>query len=153
MINDIVIEQQIDADGRDVFATKDVTISVTCKPKYVYSSSATHWANDAYKDRLLFPEEHEIHGTGADVSRKGKTGLVFLQDTVKQFDLYMNIPGDYRRIVQGDAHREREKLRVQTLHARIKSTKVDLEQDQHTPHTTSHELSGRSWNHSRITAM
>ena len=64
-------------------------------PNNVYSSSATHWANDAYKDRLLSPEEHEIHGTGADVSRKAKTGLVFLQDTMKQFDLYMNIPGDY----------------------------------------------------------
>ena len=129
MINVIAIEQQIDAGGRDVFATKDVTISVTCKPKYVYSSSATHWANDAYKDRLLFPEEHEIHGTGADVSRNAKTGLVFLQDTMKQFDLHMNIPGDYGRIVQGDAHTERERLGVGTLHARIKSTKVDLKQD------------------------
>ena len=75
MINNM--EEQT-TDGRDIFVTKDVTISVTCKPKLVYSSSAAHWANDAYQDRLLFPEEYEVEGTGADVPRNTKTTLVFL---------------------------------------------------------------------------
>ena len=38
--------------------------------------------------------------------------------------------------MQGDAHRERENFGVQTVHARIKSTKVDLKHDQHAPHMT-----------------
>ena len=48
----------------DTFSTEEVTISVNAKPKYYYPSSATNWANDLYKDRLAFPEEHEIQGTG-----------------------------------------------------------------------------------------
>ena len=35
---------------------EDVTVTVTCKPKKFYPSSATNWFNDLY----LFPEEHEL---------------------------------------------------------------------------------------------
>ena len=59
MISDM--QEEISSES-DVFVTKNVTISVTCNPRLVYNSSATNWANDAYKDRLLFPEEHEVHG-------------------------------------------------------------------------------------------
>ena len=44
---------------------------------------------------------------------------------MRQFQL-MNMPGDYGRITKGDSHREREKLRLGTLLARIESTKADL---------------------------
>ena len=123
MIKDV---EQKTIDGHDVFVTKDVTISVTTKPKLVYSSSATHWANDAYKDRLLFPEEHEIDGSGVNVSRETKTALVFLRDSMRQFQL-MNIPGDYERITEGDNYKDREQLRLGTLLARIESTKAELD--------------------------
>ena len=49
------------------------SVSHASQNLYVYSSSATHWANAAFKNRLLFSEEHEIGGTGADVTRKAKT--------------------------------------------------------------------------------
>ena len=61
-VNLIVKEMTETAD--DIFATEDAIISVTVKPKIWYGSSATNWANDIYKDRLDFPEEHEIDGAG-----------------------------------------------------------------------------------------
>ena len=67
--------------GRDVYASTDVTVSVTCKPKVCYGSSATNWANDAYKDRLTFPEEHKVKSTGAPKL----SGLSFLHGSCKQF--------------------------------------------------------------------
>ena len=44
----------------DKFVREDVTVTVTCKSKKVYPSSATNWFNDLYSIRYLFPEEHEI---------------------------------------------------------------------------------------------
>jgi hypothetical protein len=44
----------------DKFVRENVTVTVTCKPKKVYPSSATNWFNDLYSIRYLFPEEHEI---------------------------------------------------------------------------------------------
>ena len=52
--------------GRDSFAIVDSKISVTCscKPKLIHKSSSTNWANDAYHDRLMFPDEHEVTDDG-----------------------------------------------------------------------------------------
>ena len=33
---------------------------LTCKPKHVYPSSATNWANDLFANRYLFRNEHEM---------------------------------------------------------------------------------------------
>lgn len=52
--------KETEQNGRDVYVTKDMTISVTCKPINSYSISATNWANDMYRDRLDFPSEHEV---------------------------------------------------------------------------------------------
>ena len=51
---------------------------------------------------------------------------------MRQFQL-MNIPGDYERVVQGHSHKEREKLRVGTLHAQIESANADLGEGLHAP--------------------
>jgi hypothetical protein len=67
--------------GRDRYVTGDVIISVTCKPKLLYPSSSTNWANDLYADRLQFPEEREIKDTGVDeLTRQEKSALVIVQD-------------------------------------------------------------------------
>lgn len=44
----------------DKFVREDVTVTVTCKPKKLYPSSATNWFNELYSVRYLFPEEHEL---------------------------------------------------------------------------------------------
>jgi hypothetical protein len=108
-----MVEKRI--NDRDTFATTDVTISVTCKPKVSYPSSASNWANDMYMDRMEFPEEHELEGTGLDsLSREVKTSLVFLRDSLKQFKL-MTLQEDYIKALQGGDHVKREKLRLSVL--------------------------------------
>ena len=61
IINDM--EEVIDDKGKDSFAMKDAIPLVSCKPKYIYDSSSTKWANDMYYTRLCFPEKHEESGT------------------------------------------------------------------------------------------
>ncbi|CAH3036319.1 unnamed protein product [Porites lobata] len=48
--------KEVPYNGTDKFVREDVTVTVTCKPKTFYPSSATNWFNDLY----LFPEEHEL---------------------------------------------------------------------------------------------
>lgn len=48
--------KEVPYNGTDKFVREDVTVTVTCKPKKFYPSSATNWFNDLY----LFPEEHEL---------------------------------------------------------------------------------------------
>lgn len=40
--------EEVEHQGRDKFTPTDVTVTVTCKPKHVYPSSATNWANDMF---------------------------------------------------------------------------------------------------------
>ena len=47
----------------DRYVRDDVTVTVTCKPKLVYPSTATNWFNDFYHVRYLFPQEHELEKT------------------------------------------------------------------------------------------
>ena len=62
-----------------------------------------------YRDRLEFPEDHEVPNTGLEtLSRKSKTKLVFLKDSLTQFTI-MNIREDYVRCVDGGEFLEREK--------------------------------------------
>jgi len=52
--------KEVPYNGTDKFVREDVTVTVTCKPKKLYPSSATNWFNDLYSVRYLFPEEHEL---------------------------------------------------------------------------------------------
>ena len=112
--------------GRDTFSVKDVTVSVTCKPKIVYSSSATNWANDAYTDRLMFSEAHDIPGSGVQETKDVRTNLVFLKDSLKQFEI-MNIKEDYIKCIEGGDFLEREKVRLSVLKTRILHTTMKLQ--------------------------
>ena len=47
----------------DRYVRDDVTVTVTCKPKLVYPSTAANWFNDLYRVRYLFPQEHELEKT------------------------------------------------------------------------------------------
>ena len=96
--------------GRDTFAISDATINVTCKPKLLHKSSATNWANDAYHDRLLYPEQHETKDQHDAVYQPDlRRSLTFLKDTLKQYEL-MSIEEDLVRVV-GGSHLDREILR------------------------------------------
>ena len=57
MVNE---QTETEYNRRDRYVPRDVTVSVTCKPKVYYPSNATNWANDLYASRLLFREEHEL---------------------------------------------------------------------------------------------
>lgn len=109
--------------GRDTFSVKDVTVSVTCKPKIVYSSSATNWANDAYTDRLMFSEAHDIPGSGVQETKDVRTNLVFLKDSLKQFEI-MNIKEDYIKCIEGGDFLE---IRLSVLKTRILHTTMKLQ--------------------------
>lgn len=47
----------------DRYVRDDVTVTVTCKPKLVYPSTATNWFTDLYRVRYLFSQEHELEKT------------------------------------------------------------------------------------------
>jgi hypothetical protein len=72
-----------------------------------------------YTDRLNFPDEHEVEGSGLQTNNRSvKTAFVFLKDTLTQFK-FMNIPEDYELMFEDEEHFEREEMRVKILQARI----------------------------------
>ena len=93
--------------GGDTFLVTTATISVNCKPKLLYSSSATSWYNDMYSNRIRYPEEHEIAGTSRNLSRDVLSSLIFIRDSAKQF-LLSSIQEDTDRCTEGGQHLERE---------------------------------------------
>ena len=127
---------EIEYKGRDKFVPKDVTVTVTCKPKLLYPSSATNWANDMYAIRLNFREEHEVCYENensaciptTNITESSIKYLIFLRDSLLQFEL-MTIEGDYSRISLGKIHLEREVLRLQTLSSRIKLFTNELREE------------------------
>lgn len=64
---------EIEHEDKDKFSPTDVTVTVTCKPKYVYSSSATNWANDLFSVRYLFRREHELQQKPNDMLSESVT--------------------------------------------------------------------------------
>lgn len=114
------MQESQSTDGRDRFSIEHATISVTCKPKILYSSSATNWSNDGYADRIQYPDEHEVAGTGHELPRSDMSPLIFIKDSAKQF-LLTNIPKDYERCTQGGNHLKRECKRVGILKDRLES--------------------------------
>ncbi len=57
LVNDM---KEIDHEGKDKFVPTNVTVTVTCKPKHSYPSTATNWANDLTATQYLFRKEHEV---------------------------------------------------------------------------------------------
>ena len=54
------VMEEVEHRGCDKIVPTDVTVSLTCKPKHIYPSSATNWANDLFPNRYLFQNEHEM---------------------------------------------------------------------------------------------
>ena len=116
MVND---QEEVEFRGRDKFVPKDVTVSVTAKPKMVYPSNPTNWENDRYTIRLEFRKEHEVPYIISDPpSDELLIPLIFMRDSLLQFEL-MNIPEDFLRINEKGDHLLRERLRISTLSTRV----------------------------------
>ena len=109
------MEQTTDPNGKDVFAKKGVTVTVTCKPKLTHPSSSTGWMNDMYSARLRHPEEHEVQTN----QQNSIPSLSFMRDSLYQYQ-FMTIQEDYMKISEGDDHVEREALCLEVLLKRIK---------------------------------
>lgn len=119
IVNDM---EETSHDGDDKFKPEDLTVTVTCKPKYVYPSSTTNWANDMFAVRYLFRKEHE-HSKNADEANIlpdniVDTFIVMLQDTLFQYEL-MSIPDDYLRACEGGDHLARKKVRHHVIIRRL----------------------------------
>ena len=140
--------EECDMAGQDKFSISAATISVTCKPKLLYSSSATSWSNDAYVDRIQYPEEHEVAGTSQNYPREVLSPLILLCDSPKHFQL-SNIPQDFERCTEGGDHLKRETGRVSVLRRRFELALVHLGDCGAITETVNDVLSQaiRSWNH------
>ena len=111
-----------------------VPVSVTCKPKKIYPSTETNWANDMVAVRYLYRDEHEISlstsGNGGNILQVIPGNIVpyviSLRDSPMQFEL-MNIKEDYTRVVNGGHHLARENLRITVLLQRINNSLEHLE--------------------------
>ena len=132
MVNDM---KEVEHGNSKSFVPTDVTVSVTCKPKKIYPSTATNWANDMVAIRHLFREEHEIsvstNGTISSnilqvIPRNIVPYVISLRDSLMQFQL-MNIEEDYTRVVEGGDHLARETLRITVLLQRIDNTLEHLQ--------------------------
>ena len=125
MVNDMKQVENTTKNGT-AFVPTDVSVSVTCKPKRVYPSSSTNWANDMVSVRLSFRDEHELpieenKPELADIPDNKAPFLISLRDSLLQFRL-MSIPADYKRINERGDHLARENLRVDVLLKRIEET-------------------------------
>ena len=115
--------------GCDKFVPTNVTVNVTCKPKHIYSSSATNWANDLISTRYNFRSEHEVCDENYSKTcsfQDIEIFLIGLRDSVFQFQL-MTIKEDYERVPEGGDHLARERMRVQVLLERLKIISASLE--------------------------
>ena len=111
---------EIEHQGKDIkFTPTDVTVTVTCKPKHVYCSSATNWAIDLFSVRYLFRKEHELQQEPNDILPEEVLDiLVMLRDTLLQYEL-MSIQEDYLKASEGGHHLAREKLRHDVIMKRL----------------------------------
>ena len=112
MVNEM---DEVERNGDDKYSPADVTISVNCKPKSIYSSDSTNWANNLYANRLRFRDEHELplHASREEadlvnVPENFVETVIFLRDSLQQFEV-MTIQEDFIRVKSGGDHLEREK--------------------------------------------
>ena len=135
MVNDM---KEVEHRGHDKFIPKDVTVSVTCKPKHIYPSSATNWANDLFANRYVFRNEHEMPLEGVSETAVLDTFfledslpyLIAMRDSVFQFEL-MTIEEDYERVAEGGDYLSREMLRVRILLKRLEVGLLSVDQYTH----------------------
>lgn len=121
MVNNM---EEVWHDNKDTFKPGDASISVTCKPKYVYPSSATNWANDMFAVRYVYRKEHEQ--VKQDASQTNASNLpenlvdtlIMLRDTPFQYEI-MNIPEDYLKVCEDGDHLQRERLRCHVMEKRL----------------------------------
>ena len=135
--------KEVEYNETDRYVKDDVTVTVTCKPKLVYPSTATNWFNDLYRIRYLCSEEHEVEATDSDetpepassspqenhqsqqnasTSSKAsstddqvtKQCLSVIRDSLFQFEM-MNVKDDFVRATEGGDHQRRELMRVNVL--------------------------------------
>ena len=145
MVNDM---KEVEHSGRDKFAPKDVTVSVTCKTKHIYPSSATNWAKDLFANRYVFRNEHEMPLEGVSETavldnfspKDSLPYLIAMRDSVFQFEL-MTIEEDYERVAEGGDYLSRELLRVHFLLKRLEVALLSV--DQYRQQTSSGQNSGR----------
>ena len=101
MVNDM---KEVEHRGRDKFVPRDVTVSVTCKPKHIFPSSATNWANDLFANRYVFQNKRQMPLEGVSETavlhnfslEDSLPYLIAMRNTVFQFEL-MTIEEDYER--------------------------------------------------------
>lgn len=117
--------KEVEYKERDKFTLTDCTVTVTCKPKHIYQSTATNWQNDLFSVRYLYRDEHEVK-TDATVNccltnlpERNICFLLWLRDSLLQYEL-MGIPGDIAKVVEGGDHLRREQLRTDVLQKRTK---------------------------------
>ena len=91
MVNEM---DEVESNGDDKYSPADVTISVNCKPKSIYSSDSTDWANNLYANRLRFRDEHELplHASQEEadlvnVPENFIETVIFLRDSLQQFEV------------------------------------------------------------------
>lgn len=132
MVNDM---KEVEYKGRDKFVPGDVTVSVTCKPKHIYPSSATNWANDIFANRYIFRNEHEMPLEGVSETavlanfslEESLPYLIAMRDSVFQFEL-MTIEEDYERVAEGGDYLSREMLRIHILLKRLEVGLLSVDQ-------------------------
>ena len=132
MVNDM---KEVEHRGRDKFVPRDVTVSVTCKPKHIYPSSATNLTNDLFANRYVFRNERDMPLEG--VSETAVLGnfsredsllyLMAMRDSVFQFEV-MTIEEDYERVEEGGDYLSREMLRVHILLKRLEVGLLSVDQ-------------------------
>lgn len=138
LINDM---KEIDHEGKDKFVPTNVTVTVTCKPKHSYPSTATNWANDLTTTRYLFRKEHEVpsDNSSEESSLLNKASLqdamiylVVIRDSLLQFEL-MTIKEDYGRIFEAGDHLDRERMRNEILRKRLDTCMAAIDQYRRDP--------------------
>jgi hypothetical protein len=116
-------------------------VTVTCKPKHSYPSTATNWANDLTATRYLFRKEHEVpsDNSSEESSLLNKASLqdtmiylVVIRDSLLQFEL-MTIKEDYERIFEAGDHLDRERMRNEILLKRLDTCMAAIDQYQRDP--------------------
>jgi hypothetical protein len=116
-------------------------VTVTCKPKHSYPSTATNWANDLTATRYLFRKEHEVpsDNSSEESSLLNKASLqdtmiylVVIRDSLLQFEL-MTIKEDYGRIFEAGDHLYRERMRNEILLKRLDTCMAAIDQYRRDP--------------------
>jgi hypothetical protein len=126
LVNDM---KEVSHNETDVFSITNATVTVTCKPKHVYPSTATNWQNDIFAVRYLFPEEHEVTPDGNshmdNLPRNIVSFFVWINDSLLQYEL-MSLREDYIRVYEGGDHLVRERRRNSVLNERLSECKEQL---------------------------